>query len=132
MLNNEVCLVLHFGGGLILEQGNPIYNGGDCKMVFVAYNLSYSSLIEKILQVTNWKLHDEHLLVQYLYYTGRFSTLVGIRSDDDLKPMFKAYKNETDSLLMYVRRNSHDAGKSRRQYGDRTVFTTNVHPPNLS
>lgn len=57
MLNHEDCLILHCGEELILKQGNPIYNDGDCKMIFV----DYSSLIERILLVTNWQLHDESI-----------------------------------------------------------------------
>lgn len=44
-MDGEHYLLFHFGRELILEQENLVYNGGDCKMIFIGCNIKYSSLI---------------------------------------------------------------------------------------
>lgn len=112
MSDSEVCLVIHFNGELNLENGYPVYNGGDQKMIFISIIRTYSSLVQKLIEVTNWEMHDEYPYMQYLYHNGRAFTLISLKSDDDVHTMFKALRHGMDAIYLYVRRNSDNVGMS--------------------
>lgn len=123
MSDSEVCLVIHFNGELNLEHGNPIYNGGDQKMIFVSSIIAYSSLVQKVIEATNWVMHDEYPYMRYLYHNGQAFTLISLKSADDLHTMFKAFRRGTDAIYLYVHRNLDTAANSHQSQSRYVVMS---------
>lgn len=105
MSDCEILIVIHFGGQLEWDKGHPKYSNGDQMTFYVSSSTTYNSLIKMIYEATNWILHDEHPLIQYLHQNGRAFTLITIKNDSDIHVMFKACGAESNSIYIYVSRN---------------------------
>ena len=47
MCEFEILTVFHFGGEFDWDNGNPVYIGGDKKMLYLRSNLTFHELFEK-------------------------------------------------------------------------------------
>lgn len=74
-----------------LEWGciNPSYNGDYSKFVYVDRKVTYSSILQKLVDVSYKVTHDKDLFLNCLYHNGRVHTLVSITDDDDVYTMMK-------------------------------------------
>ena len=117
MSDVDLCLILHFDGELDVDRSHPIYNGGKQKPIFVDSNITYNSLIEKVVAEINLEMRNGYPYMQYIYHTGRNFTLVGLRGDDDLMRMFRLFRYGVDPIFLYIHRSDGVA--------------TNLQPPSL-
>ena len=84
MSENEICLILYFNGDLDVEHLNPVYMGGEQRIIFVDNNMSYNAVVEQILTETNWDEEDEYPLIRYMCHINRIFTLVDLKGDGDM------------------------------------------------
>ncbi|KAJ8644066.1 hypothetical protein MRB53_005814 [Persea americana] len=104
MSENEICLILHFNGDLDIDHLNPIYIGGEQRIIFMDSNISYNAVVEQIITETNWDEEDEYPLIRYICHSNRIFTLVDLKGDGDMRSVLRLNRERTDLVLLYLYR----------------------------
>ncbi|ERN07906.1 hypothetical protein AMTR_s00012p00235430 [Amborella trichopoda] len=117
MSGDKVPLLCNYGGHFANEAGRIIYNGGSTRGTYVTRDISYSSLLSKMREVSMSGPPNTGIDIKYRYPGIDFdSSLVDIKSDDDVQ-----YNSNTMSNLPRHNIMGTSRGVHKRELGSRNT-----------
>ena len=89
MSEDETFVVFRFNGEFDWNTTNPVYMGGEQKMMYLSNFTNYNSLVQSALQATKWVEKDEAIEIQHLHNHRQAYTLIKVANYGDVNAMFK-------------------------------------------
>ena len=101
----ETYVVFHFNGEFDWNTTNPVYRGGEQKMMYLSNFTKYSTLFQSALKGTKWVENDEAIEIHYLHNNRQAFTLIKVANDGDVNAMLKvSWDNVNELYLCHVPR----------------------------
>ena len=106
MSEDETFVVFHFDGEFDWNTTNPVYKGGEQKMMYLTNFTKYSTLFQNALQATKLVGNDESIEIHYLHNNRQTFTLIKVANDGDVNAMLKVSRDNVNGLYLYVSKNT--------------------------